>query len=101
MTEIAPERGFVAVDRRGGGTGQPYWFPLGPTRDRAGTAALDAAVLEADLDVEVGTNFEFVIAVLENGDVVQVLDRDGDPLDWDADDRAALRHDISEAQRAK
>jgi hypothetical protein len=100
MTEIAPDRGFVAVNRRGGDTGQPYWFPLGPARDRAATAALDAARLEADLEME--ATFEFVIAVLdENDEVVQVLDRDGDPLDWDADDRAALRDDIREAQRAK
>jgi hypothetical protein len=84
---------YVAVTRRQFPASDPYWLPLGPQRGTRSRAAGDGINVATDLK----TGLEFVLAVVEGGDVVRVLDRSGDPLDgWDAEGLRRVRDGINE-----
>lgn len=90
-------RTYVAVRQSTFPGCDPVWVSIGAHRASRDAARMDGRLIAADM----GDGFEFSIAVFEAGDVVQLLDTFGDPLDgWGPDDLADVRDDIKDWSEA-
>lgn len=89
-------RSFVAVRQSTFPGCDPVWTALSSPKETPAAAVLAGRLVEADCGLDLG----FVVAVFDGPAVVQLLDQDGDPQGWAAEDLWGIRDDIRDEMGA-